>query len=104
MSNIAPAALPAGPRFRIYRVLAPSPPGAGAEEPEGRMQDEERAEDAEPGRPPADADAEAPDAAAEPGAGAKAEHPDPAFESGGPRAPEPTRYGDWERKGIASDF
>ncbi len=22
----------------------------------------------------------------------------------GPTGPEPTRYGDWERKGIASDF
>ena len=22
----------------------------------------------------------------------------------GPRGPEPTRYGDWEKKGIASDF
>jgi hypothetical protein len=22
----------------------------------------------------------------------------------GPKGPEPTRYGDWERKGIASDF
>lgn len=22
----------------------------------------------------------------------------------GPRGPEPVRYGDWERKGIASDF
>ena len=22
----------------------------------------------------------------------------------GPKDPEPTRYGDWERKGIASDF
>lgn len=22
----------------------------------------------------------------------------------GPSGPEPTRYGDWERKGIASDF
>jgi hypothetical protein len=22
----------------------------------------------------------------------------------GPRGPEPTRYGDWETKGIASDF
>ena len=64
------------------------------------MQDEERAEDAKPGRPPADAEAPG----AEPGADAKAEDPDPAFESGGPRAPEPTRYGDWERKGIASDF
>ncbi len=25
-------------------------------------------------------------------------------ELGGPKGPEPTRYGDWERKGIASDF
>jgi len=25
-------------------------------------------------------------------------------ELGGPASPEPTRYGDWERKGIISDF
>jgi hypothetical protein len=25
-------------------------------------------------------------------------------ESNGPKGLEPTRYGDWERKGIASDF
>ena len=25
-------------------------------------------------------------------------------EIGGPRGPEPTRYGDWERKGRISDF
>jgi hypothetical protein len=25
-------------------------------------------------------------------------------EGGGPAGPEPTRYGDWERKGIAVDF
>lgn len=25
-------------------------------------------------------------------------------EIGGPRGPEPTRYGDWEKDGIASDF
>lgn len=25
-------------------------------------------------------------------------------EIGGPRGPEPTRYGDWERKGRCSDF
>lgn len=25
-------------------------------------------------------------------------------EVNGPAAPEPTRYGDWERKGLASDF
>jgi hypothetical protein len=27
-----------------------------------------------------------------------------ATELGGPKGPEPTRYGDWERKGIAVDF
>ena len=27
-----------------------------------------------------------------------------AVEIGGPAGLEPTRYGDWERKGIASDF
>ena len=27
-----------------------------------------------------------------------------AVERGGPAGPEPTRYGDWERKGIAVDF
>ena len=32
---------------------------------------------------------------------AKARRP---HEIGGPAGPEPTRYGDWERKGIASDF
>ena len=25
-------------------------------------------------------------------------------EINGPKGPEPVRYGDWERKGIASDF
>ena len=25
-------------------------------------------------------------------------------EQGGPAGPEPTRYGDWERKGLAVDF
>lgn len=25
-------------------------------------------------------------------------------EQGGPKGPEPTRFGDWERKGIVSDF
>jgi hypothetical protein len=26
------------------------------------------------------------------------------LERGGPAGPEPTRYGDWERKGVAVDF
>jgi hypothetical protein len=28
----------------------------------------------------------------------------PSEESGGPSGPEPTRYGDWERKGRCIDF
>ncbi len=28
----------------------------------------------------------------------------PAREIGGPRGPEPTRYGDWERNGRCTDF
>lgn len=30
--------------------------------------------------------------------------PDAPVERGGRAGPEPTRYGDWESKGIASDF
>ena len=29
---------------------------------------------------------------------------EPPSEHGGPRGPEPTRYGDWEKKGLAIDF
>lgn len=37
---------------------------------------------------------------------AEADVPDDAApeETGGPKGPEPTRFGDWERKGIVSDF
>ncbi len=41
--------------------------------------------------------APAPAAAAEKAAEPETEH-------GGPSGPEPTRYGDWERKGICVDF
>jgi hypothetical protein len=37
-------------------------------------------------------------------AAAQAAPPPAAKESGGRKGPEPTRYGDWENKGIASDF
>jgi hypothetical protein len=30
--------------------------------------------------------------------------PVPPKEIGGPKGPEPTRYGDWERNGRVSDF
>lgn len=33
-----------------------------------------------------------------------AEAAERAPEDGGPKGPEPTRFGDWERKGIAVDF
>ncbi len=35
---------------------------------------------------------------------AKEQPPHPPKEVGGADGPEPTRYGDWERKGIVSDF
>jgi len=35
---------------------------------------------------------------------AKAKNPPQPREIDGPKGPEPTRYGDWEKKGIASDF
>jgi hypothetical protein len=34
----------------------------------------------------------------------EAEEPPRTAEHGGPRGPEPTRYGDWEKKGLAVDF
>lgn len=35
---------------------------------------------------------------------AEAQREDRPQEFNGPTGPEPVRYGDWERKGIASDF
>lgn len=54
-------------------------------------------------QPPAAAAANAPAAAPK---GNRAVKPLPAKvpEIGGPEGPEPTRYGDWERKGICVDF
>ncbi|HXU98867.1 MAG TPA: DUF1674 domain-containing protein [Caulobacteraceae bacterium] len=45
--------------------------------------------------------------ALEEAAARRAAQPDPQLagsESGGPAGPEPTRFGDWERKGVAVDF
>ena len=39
----------------------------------------------------------------QPSAPAKSPPPKPK-EIGGPKGPEPTRFGDWEQKGRASDF
>ena len=35
---------------------------------------------------------------------AELQNADNPVELGGPKGPEPTRYGDWERKGVAVDF
>jgi hypothetical protein len=35
---------------------------------------------------------------------APAAAPEAVAEIGGPKGPEPTRFGDWERKGRCSDF
>ncbi|WP_426438379.1 DUF1674 domain-containing protein [Bradyrhizobium genosp. P] len=48
------------------------------------------------------AEAEARRKAADESAKASAESRPKEFQ--GPKGPEPTRYGDWETKGIASDF
>ena len=35
---------------------------------------------------------------------AKESQDKPTAETGGPKGPEPTRYGDWEQKGRCTDF
>jgi hypothetical protein len=57
---------------------------------------------ANPGRPLSPAARRALEEAAERRAAETAAAP--AAEIGGRNGPEPTRYGDWERKGIAVDF
>ena len=57
---------------------------------------------AAPGKPLTPAARRALEEAAARRAAAAAEPRPP--EQGGPAGPEPTRYGDWERKGVAVDF
>ena len=66
------------------------------------MSSEELPEGAAPGKALTPAARRALEEAAARRAAAPAE-PAPA-ERGGPKGPEPTRYGDWERKGLAVDF
>ena len=68
----------------------PSPPASGASAPERKPLPEAAK------RALAEAEARRQAAAASVTPAAK--------EAGGPKGPEPTRYGDWEHKGIASDF
>lgn len=51
-----------------------------------------------------DADAKKPAAEPATAPAAPAAIPKPAPEIGGPKGPEPTRYGDWERAGRCVDF
>ena len=82
--------------FKMHRAAAgPGRPGADivplggrAKRPAGRARLAARSE-AEARKPGAPADS-SPPAAVE--------------EIGGPKGPEPTRYGDWERNGICYDF
>ena len=51
-----------------------------------------------------DDDERKPDAAGRDGAAADQVSSEGPREIGGPKGPEPTRYGDWERKGRCIDF
>jgi hypothetical protein len=70
------------------------------------MSDAEREQDAQapPRKPLTPAAQRALAEAAERRAQAEAASQDRPKELQGPKGPEPTRFGDWERKGIASDF
>lgn len=59
---------------------------------------------AAPGKPLPDAAKRALAEAAERRDTAERQAADTAKEINGPKGPEPTRYGDWERKGVVSDF
>lgn len=55
-------------------------------------------------RNPAAPDAGPPSAPAPVAGGTPTAKPKPAAEIGGPKGPEPTRYGDWEVGGRCTDF
>ena len=66
------------------------------------MSSDDLPEGAAPGKPLTPAARRALEEAAARRAAAQSEPAAP--ETNGPKGPEPTRYGDWERKGIAVDF
>ena len=75
-----------------------------------RRQTEQAASSPEPARHPTSGEPLSPaaqralaEAAERRAARSAAAEPRPA-ETNGPKGPEPTRYGDWEKGGIASDF
>lgn len=71
---------------KIYKAHSPKPRGANPRPP--------RAEPSHDHKRPAEGAAAKPSSVG----GSKPR------EIGGPSGPEPTRYGDWERKGICIDF
>ncbi len=46
----------------------------------------------------------APEPEPEPKSGPAPASPPSPVETGGPKGPEPTRYGDWEQRGRCTDF
>lgn len=87
---------PDGPPAPVPPV-PPAPPGPDLPEPP--------IEDPPPGPDtPMPGDPEMPPAGDPPGAPPPIRVTTPPKEIGGPAGPEPTRYGDWERKGRVSDF
>ena len=71
---------------KIYKAHKPKPRGPSPRSP--------RTEPSQDDKRPAEGTRTKP-------AGAESSKPK---EIGGPSGPEPTRYGDWERKGICVDF
>ncbi len=67
------------------------------------MSSDDLPEGAAPGKPLTPAARRALEEAVARRAAAPAE-PEAPSETNGPKGPEPTRYGDWERKGLAVDF
>lgn len=66
----------------------------------GRDEDGDRKQDAEPTAPGSKTSSK-PDRDADKKADVK---PEQVEEIGGPKGPEPTRFGDWEKGGRCSDF
>jgi len=60
-------------------------------------------DDCEP-NPPSEKTEQTKGSAEETSLGPAGEHSQPTGEKGGPKGPEPTRYGDWERRGRCIDF
>ncbi len=91
-SATQPSAEASGTRPGQRRVGPADLARAEAEAARASAPDAPEGEDAAAGEGAAAGDGAAPEATAR------------ATELGGPDGPEPTRYGDWERKGICYDF